>query len=50
MNKDDDVEIFVRQLEVALRMAKIPQDRWKQSLLSQLTLDAKGEGNGLVRR
>ena len=41
MTKDDDVEIFVRQLEVALRTARVPQDKWKQSLLSQLTLEAK---------
>ena len=41
ITKEDDVEIFVRQLEVALRTAKIPQEKWKQSLLSQLTLEAK---------
>ena len=41
MTKDDDLEVFVRQLEVALRTARIDQDKWKQSLLSQLTLGAK---------
>ena len=41
MTKEDDLEIFVRQLEVALRTARIEQGKWKQSLLSQLTLEAK---------
>ena len=39
MTKDDDIDIFVRQLEVALSTATVPQEKWKQSLLSQLTLD-----------
>ena len=34
MTKEDDLEIFVRQLEVALRTARIEQGKWKQSLLS----------------
>ena len=41
MTKEDDLEIFVRQLEVALRTERIEQGKWKQSLLSQLTLEAK---------
>ena len=41
MTKDNDIDIFVRQLEVDLRTARVPQEKWKQSLLSQLTLDAK---------
>ena len=41
MTEKDDIEIFLRQLEIALRTSKISQDKWKQHLLSQLTLEAK---------
>ena len=41
MTEKDDVEVFLRQLEIVLRISRIPQDKWKQHLLSQLTLDAK---------
>ena len=41
MTDKDDVEVFLRQLEIGLRTSRIPQDKWKQYLLSQLTLDAK---------
>ena len=41
MTDKDDVEVFLRQLEIALQTAHIPQDKWKQHLLSQLTLEAK---------
>ena len=40
MTDKDDVEVLLRQLEIALRTAHIPQDKWKQHLLSQLTLEA----------
>ena len=41
MTDKDDMKVFLRQLEIALRTAHIPQDKWKQHLLSQLTLEAK---------
>ena len=41
VTKDDDLDVFVGELEVALRTARIDHDKWKQSLLSQLTLGAK---------
>ena len=48
MTDKDDVEIFLRQLEIALRTSKIPVDKWKQHLLSQLTLQAKEQVIGLL--
>ena len=42
------MEVFIRQLEIALRTANIPQDKWKQHLLSQLTLQTKEQVIGLL--
>ena len=41
MTDKDEVEPFIRHLEIALKTAVIPQDRWKQYLLSQLTVKRK---------
>ena len=48
MTEKDDIELFIRQLEIALRTALIPQDKWKQHLLSQLTVQAKDQVIGLL--
>ena len=41
MNESDEVDVFVSQLEIALKLARIPRSRWKHNLLTQLTLTAK---------
>ena len=41
MTDNDEVEPFLRHLEIALKTALIPEDRWKQYLLSQLTIKTK---------
>ena len=41
MTDKDDIEVFLRQLEIALRTSLIPRDERKRHLLSQLTLTAK---------
>ena len=44
----DEVEPFIRHLEIALKTALIPQDRWKQYLLSQLTVKTKEQVISLI--
>ena len=48
MTDKDDVKVFLRQLDIAIRTAHIPQDKWKQHLLSQLTLQVKQQVIGLL--
>ena len=37
MTESDDVEEFIRQLEVALKSSNFPRDKWKHYLLTQMT-------------
>ena len=50
MTETDDVEIFLRQYEISLKTAKIPEDKWKENILSQLTLRAKEQVKHLLQR
>jgi len=50
MMDTDDVDIFLRQFEVSLRTANIPENKWKENLLSQLTLRAKEQVIQLLER
>ena len=43
MTKGDEIDTFVKKLQVAMRAARIPVDKWKQSLLPQMTLEATEE-------
>ena len=38
MSEGNDVELFLRQFEISLRTSTIPQNKWKENLLSQLTV------------
>ena len=41
MSETDDVEAFITQLEIALKLANLSQAKWKHHLLMQVTVRAK---------